>query len=266
MNKPSENHIGRSKEISMKTQLILASTVVSLAALLPGYAGAQNTLEGEIKSHIAVSWNASIQELAPRLAERLVMPFVDKSTGSDVNVNVQQSDDLTVEHAIESINAQIASSNLVLEIRQLDNQEQLILSNKQAIENRTVKNVVVPGNSSEFENKTIDSLNTTPSADAAKHIPATPSFAVLSVTPNDKTIRDVLQRWSKQSGWTHEQEHWQVARDLPVRGSENYEIDFRSAVRALLDTSRMTDMPVQPCFHSNKVMRVVAEAELCNKR
>lgn len=88
---------------------------------------------------------------------------------------------------------------------------------------------------------------------------------VFRVSAEDKTLREALQRWAKEAGWVHEPEHWQVLRDLPINAADNYEADFRGAVRALLASSRFTDMPVQPCFHSNKVVRVVSEAELCDK-
>jgi hypothetical protein len=97
--------------------------------------------------------------------------------------------------------------------------------------------------------------------------PAPPAVAthVFGVSRQDKTVRETLQRWAAEAGWTHEPEHWQVPRDLPINATDRYDTDFRTAVRALLASSRFTDLPVQPCFHSNKVVRVVAEAELCDK-
>lgn len=87
-----------------------------------------------------------------------------------------------------------------------------------------------------------------------------------TVKIEDKTMRQVLNRWAKEMNWVHDQEHWQVQRDLPIIGADSYETEFKTAVRSLLSSSKFTDMPVQPCFHSNRVVRVVAEAELCSKQ
>ena len=91
---------------------------------------------------------------------------------------------------------------------------------------------------------------------------------VFEVLASDRTIRDVLVRWSSSAGWKHSPEHWAVDRDLPIAGSagaDYFGADFVDAVRKLLDSTDLTDRPVQPCFYSNKVVRVVAKAELCDK-
>lgn len=100
---------------------------------------------------------------------------------------------------------------------------------------------------------------------AGNTLPESSVQRTFTVTKEDRTIRETLQRWAAQVGWQHEPEHWQAPRDLPVISGGSYTTDFRSAVRILLDSSRFTDMPVHPCFHSNMVVRVVPEAELCNK-
>lgn len=81
----------------------------------------------------------------------------------------------------------------------------------------------------------------------------------------DVNLRNVLSRWSAQAGWTFRLEHWVPERDLPVAGAVNFPGDFQAAVRGLLSSTDLTDFPVQPCFYSNNVLRVVTRAEVCDR-
>ena len=88
------------------------------------------------------------------------------------------------------------------------------------------------------------------------------------VLNTDQTIRDVLVRWANSSNWSHGPEHWTIDRDLPISGTSNgfqFGNDFVSATRKLLETTEMTDRPLQPCFYSNKILRVVPKAEICDR-
>lgn len=84
-------------------------------------------------------------------------------------------------------------------------------------------------------------------------------------TAADKTIRTVLERWTASAGWVFSLEHWAVDRDLPVSANTTFKGDFRAAVRSLLVSTELTDLPLQPCFYSNAVLRVVKRAELCDR-
>lgn len=86
-----------------------------------------------------------------------------------------------------------------------------------------------------------------------------------TVTVEDKTIRKVVENWSKIEGWAFPTSNWTVDRDLPVAGSMLFQGDYKSAIRSLLSSSDLTDMPLQPCFYSNRVLRVVPRAELCDR-
>lgn len=90
-----------------------------------------------------------------------------------------------------------------------------------------------------------------------------PQGTKFEVSPVDQNFRKVLMKWSKDSGWTFEPEHWAVARDIPVSGSDAVITDFKTAVRRLLKSTTLTDLPVQPCFYSNNVLRVIPASELC---
>ena len=89
------------------------------------------------------------------------------------------------------------------------------------------------------------------------------------VTNADQTIRDVLVRWSQNSGWVHKPEHWSVERDHPIMGEAGPELfggDFKESVRILLSSTDLTDRPVQPCFYTNRVLRVIPKSASCKPR
>lgn len=86
-----------------------------------------------------------------------------------------------------------------------------------------------------------------------------------TISRSDKTIREALVAWSKRAGWTFEPEHWTVSFDLPVLSSADLGPNYKTAVRALLSSTDLTNLPLQPCFYSNMVLRVVPRAELCDK-
>lgn len=83
------------------------------------------------------------------------------------------------------------------------------------------------------------------------------------VTRADENFRLALTRWTKVAGWEFAPEHWAVPRDIPVNGAADFGPDFKAAVRGLLKASSLSDLPVQPCFYSNNVLRVIPVNELC---
>lgn len=85
------------------------------------------------------------------------------------------------------------------------------------------------------------------------------------VTPTDQTLRITLVRWASRAGWSFSPDYWTPDRDLPVVASARFDGDFKSVVRHILKSSEMTDLPVQPCFYSNKVLRVVGKSEACQR-
>lgn len=107
------------------------------------------------------------------------------------------------------------------------------------------------------------SVPSTTQSSAARVVPA-PSGA-FDVSPRDGNIRLVLSKWSRLAGWTFEVNHWTVSRDVPVVGSAALGSDFKQAVSSLLASTELTDLPLQPCFYSNNVLRVVPLNELCTR-
>lgn len=101
-----------------------------------------------------------------------------------------------------------------------------------------------------------------PAAEPAALGPVDP----FSVSPADVTMRQALERWATTAGWTFTPEHWAVDVDIPLVGQASFPVDFRSAVRELLASTEMGDRPLQPCFYSNLVVRVVPLAQPCDRR
>lgn len=95
-----------------------------------------------------------------------------------------------------------------------------------------------------------------------------PPVASFEVRASDRNVRDVLSRWAKAAGWVHEPAHWALDKDFPVAAAAGPEIfgpEFKGAVRVLLSSTELTDRPVQPCFYTNHVVRVIPKAEFCDK-
>lgn len=93
--------------------------------------------------------------------------------------------------------------------------------------------------------------------------PASPGN--FTVGAEDQNFRQVLARWSKEAGWAFGPEHWTVDRDIPVVGSASLGNDFKTAVRELLGSTELGDLPVKPCFYTNRVLRVVPQNEKCDR-
>lgn len=92
------------------------------------------------------------------------------------------------------------------------------------------------------------------------------SAGLFSVSPADVTMRQALERWALSVGWVFSPEHWAVDVDIPLVGQASFQADFKSAVRDLLAATEMGDRPLQPCFYSNQVLRVVALSQPCDRR
>lgn len=92
--------------------------------------------------------------------------------------------------------------------------------------------------------------------------PGSPRY---EVGPKDLTLRAVLVKWAQSAGWTFDAEHWAVDADIPVAGSASFDLDFRLAVQELVASTELADRPLQPCFYSNQVLRIVPFAQPCDR-
>lgn len=89
--------------------------------------------------------------------------------------------------------------------------------------------------------------------------------ARFSVDRTDGNLRLALMRWAVASGWDFGPEHWGVDVDIPIIGAATFELPFIEAVQALVSSTELAGHPLQPCFYSNRVLRVVPYAQPCNR-
>jgi len=91
------------------------------------------------------------------------------------------------------------------------------------------------------------------------------SAAGFEAGPGDGNMRRTLVRWAGMAGWTFQPEHWAIDVDIPLTASARFPADFKQAVRQLLAATELSDRPAQPCFYSNRVLRVVSWSEPCDR-
>ncbi len=89
--------------------------------------------------------------------------------------------------------------------------------------------------------------------------------ALFSVSPADVHLRQALVRWSGISGWHFQSEFWAIDVDIPVSAIASFGDDFVSSVQSLVASTELSDRPLQPCFYSNQVLRVVGASEPCDR-
>ena len=96
--------------------------------------------------------------------------------------------------------------------------------------------------------------------------PLPPPIPTWTVSPQDKTIRETLAKWAASAGWTFiplGRDYWTVPQDFDVVASDTFRGDFKDAVRKLIASTELTKTPLQPCFFSNKAVRVILINEEC---
>ncbi|GAA4322965.1 TcpQ domain-containing protein [Pigmentiphaga soli] len=104
-----------------------------------------------------------------------------------------------------------------------------------------------------------------PSSGPSTLFAAAPPRAPFTAAPADRNMRSLLQRWAREAGWTFNAEHWAVDVDIPLAGSASFDGDFKGAVRQLLASTELSPRPLQPCFYSNRVLRVVPLVQACDR-
>jgi hypothetical protein len=70
----------------------------------------------------------------------------------------------------------------------------------------------------------------------------------------------LTEKWASRVTW---RALWEVDRDLPIGGVDHWTSDFKTAIRRVLATSQFGDVHVKPCFHPNKVVRIVRNTAKC---
>lgn len=87
---------------------------------------------------------------------------------------------------------------------------------------------------------------------------------VFELRIKDRTLRQALVRWAKQAKWTFAPEHWTLEFDFPVKAAARFEGSFESAVAQLLAAAQLNAHPLQACFYSNQVLRVLVWPQACD--
>lgn len=103
-------------------------------------------------------------------------------------------------------------------------------------------------------------------ADAKPAAPLPKPLKAWPVSPQDKTIRETLAKWSAIEGYTFNplgRDYWTVPQDFDVVASDTFYGDYKDAVRKLIASTELTTTPLQPCFFSNKAVRVILINEEC---
>jgi hypothetical protein len=95
--------------------------------------------------------------------------------------------------------------------------------------------------------------------------PAPPAPVQFVVQRADANIRATIARWASTAGWLFQPEYWAVDHDIPVIADASLGVDFKEAVRKLMRSTELTDVPLKPCFYTNNVVRVVPRNEKCNR-
>lgn len=101
-------------------------------------------------------------------------------------------------------------------------------------------------------------------ADAPLGVEVSVLLPVYEVHREDNTLRQALSRWATDAGWVFEPEHWSVSIDYPISAAAQFDPDFSRSVRDLLASTEMAEQPLQPCFYSNRVLRVVTWSQACD--
>ena len=70
----------------------------------------------------------------------------------------------------------------------------------------------------------------------------------------DGSVYAALKRWSSLAGW---QVSWEIPVDFPIEIEDDATGTYEQAVQRVLTALRVSDYPPHPCFHQNRVVRVV---------
>lgn len=81
-----------------------------------------------------------------------------------------------------------------------------------------------------------------------------PAIKTWEIKATDLSIYGAMVRWAKEADW---QLSWTIPKDYPVEIVDSHTGTFEDAVFRVLDAYKVSEYPPWPCFHRNKVLRVV---------
>jgi len=102
-------------------------------------------------------------------------------------------------------------------------------------------------------------------ASPAQRTPTPSAEPIFDVSPADGTLRAALSRWANTAGWTFAFAHWAVEVDIPIVAAATFPLPFEQAVQELTASTELSDQPVRPCFYTNRVLRIVAHTQPCDR-
>ncbi len=108
------------------------------------------------------------------------------------------------------------------------------------------------------------SVSAAPPVKSHEVVPVTESVTY-AVTSKDVHLRQALGRWASIGGWRFQSDHWVVDVDIPLTADAEFSDDFIDSVRKLVSSTELSERPLQPCFYSNRVLRIVPVTEHCDR-
>lgn len=85
-----------------------------------------------------------------------------------------------------------------------------------------------------------------------------PAESVWHLKAEDGSVYAALKRWATTAGW---QMSWEIPVDFPIEILDSSTGSFEASVRRVLTAFRVSDYPPYPCFHENRVVRVVRRVQ-----
>lgn len=85
-------------------------------------------------------------------------------------------------------------------------------------------------------------------------VPAKKAPPTWAISVADKSVRGVLERWSKTAGY---QLLWEVPVDLEVKANATMTGSYEDALNAVLSSLANSDYPVEAMIYENHAVRVV---------
>lgn len=89
---------------------------------------------------------------------------------------------------------------------------------------------------------------------STRQSPASTATASWELRAEDGTVYAALKRWSVLAQW---QISWEIPVDFPIEIEDAATGTYEYAVQRVLAALRVSDYPPHPCFHENRVVRIV---------
>jgi len=185
--------------------------------------------------------------------------------------NVQQSaqsildQQITINRSFLNINAVITKLNALGIPTTIKNHNQPEAKNILINSNGTIKDFInitaekfnyavnINGTNVVFSANTLEPPKVTSLVSAVPKVSVAPQASWI-LDPKDKTLRNILTKWTKKEGW---QLVWNVKADYPITTSWNIPGTFETAINEILKASQSTNIPLMATMHDkNRVLEI----------